>query len=204
MAVAKKAASAKKAPKSAKQIHQERVGAKVIEKALNDAVNEDITEVGEWKKTSERGARKLKLPSGFVALVRNPGLMWFVENDMVPNSLMTILSAGLNDGKPPKPSEIKSLIEAGNLADMMSLARTVLVNCVLKPKIWPVSRREEIDADESLSDDEREERISTMLFADEVDENDMMFIFNWVVGGTHDVERFREEQAAYVASVPDS
>lgn len=192
MATAKKVpATRKRAPKRAAQIHQERIGHQIVEAALHAGENAEITDVSEWKKGAGRGQRKLKLPSGNVCLARNPGLMYFVENGMLPNGLLKLITDAMNEGKPPSAREVKGLIEDGRLGDMLALARTVTVHSVISPKIHPVPE-DEADRDEDL------------LYADEIDEGDMMFVFNWVVGGTHDLERFRDEQAAVMADLSDS
>src|SRR4051812_33582679 len=99
MAAPKKAAAARKrAPRTPKQIHQERVIEKVYEHAEEDAAELEITEVGEWKARSGKHARKLKLPSGFVALVRNPGMMFFLEHGLIPNGLIDFVTDAMESG----------------------------------------------------------------------------------------------------------
>lgn len=49
---------------------------------------------------------------------------------------------------------------------------------------------------------EEEYRDPEALYIDEVEMDDKMFIFGWAVGGTADLERFREESAAVLADVP--
>jgi hypothetical protein len=183
MATPRKATSTRKksAPKSAAQIHRDRV----TEKSQAEVASEP-TSVEEWKARS--AGRALLLPSGFTAMVRNPGLGMFVEKGMIPNSLMPIVMAALDEGKPPSKRMLKDMSrDPDAIADIAKLARDVTVACVIKPKIHPVP--EDGDRDNSL------------LYSDEVDLDDCMFIFQWVIGGTHDLNSFREEQESLVADL---
>lgn len=198
MAVAKKATAAKKAvakkraPRSAAQIHKTRVTDKRVEAALNAGADEEITDVSAWKQRNDRGGRKLKLPSGFVCLARNPGMMWFVEQGLVPNSLLDFIMKAIEGDKPKEVAkDVKKMIGDGQLATMMEFANLVCVHSVLKPKVHALP-------------EDPEDRSEDLLYVDEVDLDDKMFIFNWVVGGTADLDRFHEEQGAAVQNLRDS
>lgn len=104
----------------------------------------------------------------------------------------------------------------------------VLEMCVVEPKVALHLRKqtnedgsdvlengkpvwEEIPQDERLSDEVPEEidgepnplyrsEEDCPIYTDEVDQDDKTFIFQWAVGGTADLETFRREQAATLAS----
>lgn len=144
------------------------------------------TSVQQWKKAAQ--GVPLEVPSGNTALVRNVGMQVFLQKGLVPNSLMPIVRKAMS-GKDP---EIKlDEITEGQLQDMLALFDAVVVHCVVQPAVAPLPA-------------EGEERADDVLYVDEVDFDDKQFIFQWVVGGTKDLEKFRAEQAASVESLRGS
>lgn len=138
----------------------------------------------------------LTLPSGATIKVKNPGgLRMFMKNGVIPNSLLPMVEEAINGGTEP---DLKALSKDGEISldivqDMMSLIDHVTVTCWVLPPVLPVPENEE-DRDEEL------------LYADEVMDDDKLFVFQWVTGGTKDLERFRQEQAVALdgmARVPD-
>lgn len=180
------------------------------------------TTAKEWKKKNK--AHELQLPSGNTCLVRRPGPSVFMQQGMMPNSLLGVVMPLLEDarekgkleGGAPLPQEAfvaleKDIIEnPEKLTDMFALADNITVACVVAPVVHPVSLRNEILADDSLNDEEKQAKIDDHLFVDDVDDEDKLFIMNFVVGGTADLDRFREGAEALVAAgqdgpeVPDS
>lgn len=139
--------------------------------------------VQQWKKAAQ--GVPLEVPSGNTALVRNVGMQVFLQKGLVPNSLMPIVRKAMS-GKDP---DIKlNDITEDQLQDMLALFDAVVVHCVVQPEVQPVPA-------------DGEERADDVLYVDEVDFDDKQFIFQWVVGGTRDLEKFREEQAASLESV---
>ncbi len=67
----------------------------------------------------------------------------------------------------------------------------VLLHVVIEPHVLPVPPPEEA-------------RDPDGLYVDDVDLEDKVFLFNWAVGGTADVEAFRKEQADNLAVVHSS
>lgn len=47
------------------------------------------------------------------------------------------------------------------------------------------------------------ERDKALIYTDQISFDDKMFLFNFAIGGTRDLQRFREESAAAVAGVED-
>lgn len=138
----------------------------------------------------------LTLPSGLVVRVQNKGGMRaFVESGMVPNSLMTIVNEAVAAGTSPSEEEVGKLIgmDGGKINvdavnDMLEMTNRVVMNVVVDPKIYPVPPEEA-------------ERRDDLVYIDEVSETDRMFIFQWVTGGTRDIERFRQEQVDVVGAL---
>lgn len=145
-----------------------------------------ISTASDFKK---KRAGVVELPSGMVVQLKNPGgLRIFMANGSIPNSLMPIIKESLDSGQAPEAKDAAELIQEDIINDMMSMMDNIAVACFVNPRCWPTP------ASEDERDDEK-------LYADEVEDEDKMFIFQWVSGGTSDVEKFREEQARNVASV---
>lgn len=141
------------------------------------------TTAQQWKKASQ--GVPLEVPSGNTALVRNPGMQIFMQRGLIPNSLMPIVRQAMSG----KPLDLKAEdMTEQHLEDMLALFDAVTVYCVVEPKVLAVPA-------------DGEERAEDVLYVDEVDFDDKQFIFQWAVGGTKDLEKFREEQAATMESV---
>lgn len=148
-----------------------------------------ITSTKEWKKSSGAEAAPITVPSGNVALVRNPGMKLFLKEGMIPNSLLTIVQTSIdaNQGKTMAnvQQDLKANATPEQMQDILKLMDAVTIYCVVEPKVAPVP----------LVGEERDEDI---LYVDEVDLEDKMFIMQYAVGGTKDLERFRVELASVV------
>lgn len=145
---------------------------------------ESVTSISEWKKASE--GSPLRVPSGKTAIVRNPGMQVFLSQGMIPNSLLGPIQAALSNGKRPDLKEIE--VNDQTLNDMLNLADAVVIYCVMEPKV--TSNKDATGAILPL-----EARDSDKLYVDEIDVEDKMFIFQFAVGGTRDIEQFRKESA---------
>lgn len=170
----------------------------------------EVTSPSEWKSDqSQQAAGKLLLPSGNVCLAQNPGLLPFIEEGLIPNSLMTIVTRAVEEGKGVKKSEMKEMeADPDKLKDIMQLANTVLLRTVIAPAISPVPTWTEDDAEEGRCEEEQVGHEIPMplrkpgkVYVDNVDINDKFFIFQWAMGGTRDLERFRGEQASVVGDL---
>lgn len=147
----------------------------------------EVSTVAGWKKKAQ-GA-DLELPSGEVCLARNVGMQVFLERGLIPNSLMPIIRQALVGEEPDLKMDD---ISEEQIKEMMDLFDAATVLCVVEPKVHRVPRDGEGEPVPI------EDRDPDKLFVDEVDFEDKQFIFQWVVGGTRDLERFREEQSASV------
>jgi len=175
-----------------------------------------VTDARSWKKDKEEKDFELKVPSGHTCLVRRPGPEIFVRQGMIPNSLMAIIMPLLDDAKAEgakgdvSPIPDSALAEMQNelvndpskFADMVTMVDNITLACVIAPPLAPTSRRAEIQMDSALTTDEKEELTQNTLFIDDVDFEDKMFIFQYVVGGTADLERFRLGTEQVVAAGP--
>lgn len=160
-----------------------------------------ITTAEDWKKSSGSSPAgfPLLMPSGHTALVRRPGLQYFLSSGTIPNSLMSTMMETLSEadkagqeGRPPqldqKKLQSELMDDTQKLEDLFRMIDDVTVYCVIEPKVAPVP-------------EEGGERDDKVLYVDEVDLDDKFFIFSYAVGGTANLERFRQEQAVAVAGV---
>ncbi len=136
-----------------------------------------VTEVSVWKKNTQ--GVELTVPSGNVALVRPVGMQVFIQKGMIPNSLMPIVKGALAKGKVDK--SFYDELDEKLLADVIELMDAITCYCVVEPKVIPAPP-------------EDEERNPNLLYVDEVDMEDKTFIFQFAVGGTKDLESFRDKQ----------
>jgi hypothetical protein len=140
----------------------------------------------EWKKKA--AGELIDLPSGLTMRVRKIGIQALMKTGIMPNSLMGIVQSSLDKGKGrPGMDEAavmeligdeKKVREIGEFMDKMVIA------VAMEPKIHPMPAV--VDGVEAARDDD-------LVYVDEVAEEDKMFLFQVVTGGTTDVESFREE-----------
>lgn len=156
------------------------------------ATDDAPTSASSWKKASSGGP--LVVPSGHTALVRPVGLQVLVASKKIPNSLMKFVSEALNAGKTPSMDSL-NLDDENTLIDMMNFMDRVVIDCVIEPKVHPIPAE-----DEEGNPGPRDENL---LYVDEVDQDDKAFIFQFALGGTRDLEQFREESAAVVGTLPN-
>jgi len=142
------------------------------------------SDVKSFKKARE--GTLLQLPSGLVIRALRVDLQTFILRGSVPNPLMEIVSEALEKGKkadiPAMVGLDEGKIDLETVNEMIEIVDAVLVESVLEPKVHPIP-------EDQLWNDE-------LLYVNEVDPEDKMFIFQWAVGGTADVEQFREEARA--------
>jgi len=147
-----------------------------------------------WKKKTKV---ELELPSGNVALVRAMRITDMLAEGFFPENLRGEILAQIGKAEGGKesssldPDNIQKMFEdPEKMNDMFAIFDKVLLKCVVEPKVLPAP---EDDADR---DDE-------LLYADEVDLEDKVFIFQWAVGGDDDLTSFREEFSEGVGSLED-
>lgn len=179
-----------------------------VKEAREQATDLEVTAAGEWKSAEVEEGVKLLLPSGNVCLARNPGLLHFIEQGKIPNALLPIVNKAIAQGKGMSAKDTQAAADDPNaLADILAFTNEVIVASVVQPKVAlpPRYTAKDFEDDECTEEEvgevAEEKRIDGVLYADKVDLTDKMFIFQWVVGGTRDIERFREESSAALAGL---
>lgn len=139
-----------------------------------------------WASGGVGGMEDLRVPSGQLCLVRRPGLEGLMKAGVLHN--VDSLSQIVNErhlkrvrGKKARTEEIDvhSLMnDPEGLDQVTNVIDKIVCHCVVKPEIHrtpnDITRRQ-----------------PGVIYADMVDLVDKMFIFNFVVGGTRDLESFR-------------
>ena len=161
----------------------------------------ELTSAAEWKKASEAeglGGKPipLQVPSGKTAMVRPVGLQAFFELGIIPNSLLGVLEgilAKAKTGKKVKEADVDAVMadlskDPQKIVDLLKMADAVAVHCFRDPKVYPTPLPEE-------------ERSDELLYADEIDLEDKLFVMNFAFGGARELEPFRAKLAGDVAPV---
>lgn len=129
----------------------------------------------------------MELPSGLWLKMKRVELQTFILQGEVPNPLMGIISEALEKGQKADIAQMVGVdegkIDLEMVNDMFEMVQRVVVESVVEPKVHPVPE------DEGERDDD-------LLYVDELDAMDQMFIFQWAVGGTSDLESFLAEAGA--------
>jgi len=146
--------------------------------------------------TKKRG-EDLLLPSGNTARVRRPGPEALLKKGVLPDALAAQVQEMIAKGKGTISQ--KQTEELGNdpetVLAMLDAMDRVLCTVVLEPKV--LYHRN--DKGEDIPEEEREDGIYT----DDVDFEDKSFIFQYAVGGTRDLARFRRETGISLGDVSD-
>jgi hypothetical protein len=148
-----------------------------------------------WLSGGVGAMEDLTLPSGQVCLVRRPGMQGLISAGVLrdADSLTSLVNqkhiVPNSRGGSELPADVKSLMQdEAALAAIEVVIDKVLVHCVVRPQVHRAPN------DVTL-------RQPGVVYTDMVDLMDKMFVFNFVVGGTRDLESFRGEFDGLVGSL---
>lgn len=148
-----------------------------------------------WLSGGIGGMEDLTAPSGQLCLVRRPGLEGLIKAGVLRN--IDSLTAIVNEkhikktkkGQKSGSINVESVMKDPKaLEDIMRTVDKVICHCVVKPEVHPTP-------------DDVTRRKPGVVYADMVDITDKMHIFNFVVGGTRDLESFRSGLDSVVGGV---
>lgn len=146
--------------------------------------------VSEFKKRKK--GKPVVLPSGLTVKAKRVELRAFLEQGDVPNPLLQVVEEALNKGREVDLSEIVGTEGKGvnmtMVLDMYSMVDKIVMAVCVDPVVNPKP-----EDDEDRDDD--------LLYIDEFDDEDKMFLFQWSQGGTEDLATFREEAAKDLVSL---
>lgn len=152
----------------------------------------------------------LRCPSGQLALVKRPGVQGLIEAGILHDvdSLTGLVDQKhlkrVKGGAQDMSIDAKKLMnDPKSLAKVMGVVDKVLVHVVIKPRLtlaWTEGAEgEQVPLDHL----ERGKAVEAgaKVFTDQVEIDDKMFIFNYAVGGTRNLERFRQQSDDAVGGV---
>lgn len=166
----------------------------------------EVSSAKGWKRNK---GEEIELPSGNVALVKRPGPQALLSKGILPDTLMPIVQQAIRSGKGLRNEDVGALLkDPQSLVHMLDAMDRLLVEVVVEPTVHYHRKLVVQDKDSGKEDEwvtipanERDE--DTYIYTDDVDEEDKMFIFNYAVGGTRDLETFRREQSARLGDLSD-
>lgn len=177
------------------------------------------TTAREWKKKAPTGNAEIILPSGNECLVRRLAPEAFLSSGLIPDSLSAIVNKAIKTKKGLPPDVAKAMTsDPQQLRKGLQMIDQVLCYVVMDPIVRMPPPCEirindsmcgQYETDEIHTEREHDnfhlavigEREDEVLYADQVDMEDKNFIFQFVLGGTANVEQFRKELATGMADV---
>ncbi len=143
---------------------------------------QQASSVADWKKTPD----PIELPSGKWMVVANTSLSTFVMTGQIPNSLMSVIQGSVNSKKRSNKELMDSITDDPKaIIDLFSMVDKYVTLVAIEPQV-------------NMPPENPIDRIDSLLYTDEMDQADKMFLFQRAVGGTTDLESFRGELAAGV------
>ena len=150
---------------------------------------------------------ELRVPSGQMCRVRTIGVPGLIEAGILASvdSLTGIVSAEFikQDENSNPVLDIPGVTDsAGAVKSIMEVMDAVVCMAVVEPAVYAVPMKL-VDPDDEDSEliEAPEERMDGRVYVDTVDDEDKVFIFQAVIGGTQDLEQFRERVTELVGSV---
>jgi hypothetical protein len=159
----------------------------------------------------------VRCPSGLVCRAKRVGMDVLIAQGSIPNSLLPIVKRALEDGRGSKDvdaSEVLRGITQDQLGDMMRTMDEVVLAVVTAPRLLPVpeycvscgrlasDHPEDHEGvkwspvpDRKRPTHVREEEVG---YIDWIEPEDKYFLWQFAVGGTRDIERFRQQQGEFV------
>lgn len=174
------------------------------------------TSASNWVSREGRGdTEAVLLPSGNTALVRRTGPEAFLEQGLIPDSVTPIIDEAVRSKKGLKPRAQQELLnDPAALGSLVEMLDRTLCYAVVEPKVsMPPGCVVCSDLDNSKATQHKDAkhksyhqfveftRDDSVLYADRVDLDDKMFVMNFCLGGTRDLQKFRNEYGASVAGV---
>jgi hypothetical protein len=148
-----------------------------------------------WMSGGVGSMEELEVPSGQLCLVRRPGVQGLIKAGVLHK--MDSLSSIVNEKhikrvKGKTEVDVQKLMkDPKSIDEILHIVDKVVCHCVVKPEIFRAPN------DATL-------RQPGVVYTDMIDITDKMFIFNYVVGGTRDLETFRREFDQSVGGVESS
>lgn len=164
---------------------------------------------------------ELELPSGNTCLAIRPGAQGLIKAGLLDSmdQLTAMVQTEHIDSKDPRKmaQAVQALaVDTEKLLEGLEVVDRCVAHVVQEPKVWldepevdkktgkPVFETVEDSKGRSVERPVYKPRQSGRIYADQVDLEDKMFIFQWAVGGTADLKSFREQSEQLLGSVSAS
>lgn len=151
-----------------------------------------------WGSNGTGVIEDLTVPSGQLCLVRRPGVEGLIKEGILKDfdTLTSLVQVEHIDrvekGKRPSADEAELgkqiFADPDKFMQMIHVVDRVVTAVVMQPVI-------------EMTPNDVTRREKGVVYADMIELEDKMFIFQYAVGGTRDIERFREEFEESVGSV---
>lgn len=154
----------------------------------------------------------LEVPSGQLCQVRLPGVQQLIAAGVIDSAdtLTTLVDEkhikrvqGKTSGRAPqKEINTQSLMrDPENLKKLFTVIDKVCIHMVVQPTVKSALREVEQDGKTDIQVIPVTEREENVVYTDQIDMLDKMFIFQYAVGGGTDLDSFREQFQQAVGSV---
>lgn len=148
--------------------------------------------VEEFKK--KRQGQLLPLPTGLTIRARRPDVVQMLKQGSVINPLLEVVTGLVDKGKEVTVNSLfggeDEGIDLEKVKDMYEMVDGIVCAVFIEPKCHPEPA-------------EGEDRSDDLLYVDEVEAEDKMFLFQWVLGGTDDLAQFRQQARADLATLAE-
>jgi hypothetical protein len=165
---------------------------KKASKSGNPAVRASAkaSSVSAFKK--KKASQVLELPSGEYMECRRIELSSLIKRGEIPNSLVPIITDALGKGTDPDLSKIvgKDGMDLKLVEDLYSMVEFMTIEASINPKVH-------------ATPDDDDERDENLLYVDDLEDEDKMFIYQWATGGTDKLEQFRQELGSSMATLAE-
>lgn len=181
------------------------------------------TPASQWIGKVEVAGTDLPLPSGNVARVKQINPVDLLGSGLIPDPLTNMIRQAIHGKKGLPPQAVKKLADdPKQLAAAMQLFDRILVECVIEPVILMPPACDYVYPDSDGPDElicgeyantevhtsgghkyQEGERDKDTLYADNVVMGDKVFIFQWAMGGTKNLESFRDGLQGGLADLSD-
>ena len=150
-----------------------------------------------WLSGGIGGMQDLTVPSGQLCLVRRPGLEGLIKAGVLRNvdSLSAIVDQKhikkAKKGQGTGQVDVESIMKDPKALDeILHTVDKVICHCVVKPEVH-------------MTPNDVTRRKDGVVYTDMIDLTDKMYVFNYVMGGTRDLESFRGGLDSVVGSLAD-
>jgi hypothetical protein len=171
----------------------------------------------------------VELPSGLWCKAKRIGMAALVSGGKIPNSLLPIVIEALeggDEGVKRAEEKLRKQMSQEHIADMMEMYDSIAMFVVVAPRLRPVPERCFCKSNKFGPDDvripkdalseafdkehehnwrpvpaEEREHGPDIAYIDWIDFADKVYLMNFAVGGTRDLETFRTEQAELLDSL---